>query len=197
MTADIADQKRVARTAARSRLAGIPRAELADRSARAVGVLVDSDIWARAETVMLYLPLPGEVDLTGCMADADGKRFAAPRAEWNARMMEACEISPRLDGVVAGRHGVREPGPGSAVVPAESIDLVLVPGLAFDARGGRLGRGAGFYDRFLARLTEQSPEVVVCGVCFTEQMVASVPMEPRDVRVRMLLTDEGLRSVAG
>ena len=67
-----------------------------------------------------------------------------------------------------------------------TLDLVLVPGLAFDARGGRLGRGAGFYDRFLAALP---PRAVACGAGFQFQVVGLVPTEAHDVRLGALLTE--------
>jgi 5-formyltetrahydrofolate cyclo-ligase len=72
------------------------------------------------------------------------------------------------------------------LAPAQ-LDVVLVPGVAFDATGGRLGRGGGFYDRFLTQIRDQLG-VTIAGVCFDEQIVDSVPMHAHDVRVGMILT---------
>jgi len=67
-------------------------------------------------------------------------------------------------------------------------DVVIVPGLAFTAGGGRLGQGGGWYDRFLAAVR---PECTTIGVCFAEQVVDELPLEPHDVRVDVVVTDEG------
>jgi 5-formyltetrahydrofolate cyclo-ligase len=88
-----------------------------------------------------------------------------------------------------GRWGIREPDPARcpAIDPLE-VDLVLLPGVAFDRRGGRLGYGAGFYDRLLTRLRTDC--VRVAGA-FSLQVVAEVPLEPHDQRFQCLVTEAG------
>ena len=78
---------------------------------------------------------------------------------------------------------MREPAAHCAEVPLNRLDLVLVPGVAFDARGGRLGRGKGFYDRLLAAVRGTK-----CGVAFDEQIVDAVPNGPLDIRLNCILT---------
>lgn len=75
----------------------------------------------------------------------------------------------------------------------EKIDLVLVPGLAFDRFGGRLGRGKGFYDRFFQKLPQKT---VLVGLAFDEQLVERVPVEPHDRKMDFLLTPENVLSFA-
>ena len=82
-----------------------------------------------------------------------------------------------------GKFGVREPAERCAPVPLNRLDLVLVPGIAFDIRGGRLGRGQGYYDRLLSAVTG-----LKCGVAFDEQIVDAVPVGPLDVRLNCILT---------
>jgi 5-formyltetrahydrofolate cyclo-ligase len=82
-----------------------------------------------------------------------------------------------------GRFGVLEPAAGCPVLPLNQLDLVLVPGVAFDLSGGRLGRGMGFYDRLLAEVRGHK-----CGVAYDLQIVPSVPVERHDVRVDSILT---------
>ena len=83
-------------------------------------------------------------------------------------------------------HGIREPTDGEPLA-LESLDLVIVPALTFDRSGNRLGRGAGFYDRFLS-----SPQFrgTAVGLAFCEQLVDEVPVYDNDVPVHMLVTDE-------
>ena len=82
-------------------------------------------------------------------------------------------------------------GAGSAFTGKLARDVILTPGLAFDRTGGRLGRGAGFYDRFLER-AKLSTSAPVLGVCFAEQLVDRVPADTHDVGVGMLVTQEGV-----
>ena len=84
----------------------------------------------------------------------------------------------------AGAHGVSEPVGGTAAPPP---DLVIVPGLAFDRAGVRLGRGKGYYDRWL----EANPAVRTLGVCFKFQVLERIPAEPHDVCVNAILTEDG------
>lgn len=129
--------------------------------------------YAAATIVMAFVGANGEPD-TGPLfsrLERDGKTLALPR------VIDGM-IVPALvgDGLVPGYLGVHEPtGPE---VPLESIGLVLVPGLAFTASGARLGQGGGHYDRFLA--LHMCPAV---GVCFAEQLVDALPVEPHDVVV--------------
>jgi 5-formyltetrahydrofolate cyclo-ligase len=95
-----------------------------------------------------------------------------------------------LDSLVSGRYGVREPEAGSTVVPIHEIGAVLVPGLGFDVDGYRLGRGGGFYDRFLARLGAGVRRI---GVVFESRVVDRVPRDPWDERVHEIVTEEGVR----
>ena len=80
---------------------------------------------------------------------------------------------------IRGNYGIYEPDPArSQQVPEQQIDFIVVPGLAFDRLGGRLGRGAGYYDRLLSRTS-----AFKAGFAFVEQLVQTVPMEPFDVKM--------------
>ncbi len=89
-----------------------------------------------------------------------------------------------------GPYGIPEPPRLPGREPrASGFDLVLVPGVAFDRRGGRLGHGFGYYDRFLGSLPENVPRV---GLCFSHQVVQEVPLEAWDIPVHTLVTEEGV-----
>ena len=90
-----------------------------------------------------------------------------------------------------GRFGVREPRGGRPAVDVKQLDLILVPGLGFDRRGGRLGRGRGYYDRLLSCSVAKR-----IGVAFTEQCVPEAPVEPHDMRMNCIVSPAGWSFVA-
>ena len=139
--------------------------------------------WAplrRARTVMAYASLRREPDtqeLIGAL-HARGVRVTLPAVEGPVMEPQA----------VPG-------GPGAPLpIAAEDLDAVLVPGLAFDLAGHRLGRGGGHYDRFLIRLR---PDCLRIGVCFEGQVVPAVPTDPWDQALDALATEAGVRERGG
>lgn len=146
--------------------------------------------YQRAKTVMAFLSLPGEVDTADILADCwqGGKRVVVPRIDSDQKTMVAVEIRD-LAGLAVNWYGIREPVGGPPIPPTE-IDLVLVPGLGFDLEGNRLGRGGGYFDRFLSRLQTRA---VKCGLGWEKQIVECVPVRPWDVKVDMLVTETGVR----
>ena len=143
-----------------------------------------------ATTIMSFLPLSQEVDLRTLMQCwiEEGKTVCVPIVNWDDRVMQAGLLtSTESHALSETRHGLREPKE-RINIPTELIDVVLVPGLAFDALGGRLGRGGGFYDRFLALVR---PPLSI-GVAFDEQMVDHLTIEPHDYRLTAIATPMGL-----
>ena len=102
--------------------------------------------------------------------------------------MIAIEINSLETGLTEDTNGLRSPTTG-VPVPAEDIDLIVTPGLAFDATGGRLGRGGGYYDTFFAN---KDLDAVEMGFCFSEQIVEEVPMNEHDRRVDVVVSDDGV-----
>lgn len=129
-----------------------------------------------ARVVLLYHSLPDEV-CTHPLADrllAEGKTVLLPRVTGPASMelrryTGAASLQP-------GAYGIMEPT-GPVWTQPDDVDLVLVPGVAFDRAGRRLGRGRGYYDRMLVRM----PRTLKVGICFDFQLVESVPVSPDDV----------------
>ena len=100
--------------------------------------------------------------------------------------MDAVEVQSFDDHIMElDEHGLRSPRDG-APLPTNLIDLVVVPGLAFDAHGHRLGRGGGYYDRFLSRLRKSAKSI---GLAYEEQMIDQVPINEDDVSVKIVVTD--------
>lgn len=190
---EVALEKRAARSATRARVVAMSPTARAQASARVCQRVMALPEFAAARMVMMFAPLPDEVDLSDVLARCRelGKVVCAPRAGWKTRTLEPAEVRGRgWEGLVAARHGLREPGPDAPPVAPELIDMVLVPGAAFDAERHRLGRGGGFYDRFLARAELRRAFVV--GVAFACQLVQRVPRSSHDRRVDAVITDDGI-----
>ncbi len=163
-------------------------------SAKVCERLASQAEYVKAEILMTFLSLPHEVDTTHLILRAwqDRKRVLAPKVSWEQRRMLPVEIRSLTQDLVITQLGIREPTSGPPI-PISMIDLVIVPGLGFDEQGNRLGRGRGFYDRFLAH-----PEFrgVSCAVAFEFQMTESVPADTLDVRINMLVTECKVRRFA-
>lgn len=183
----LASAKRAARASARERLHALePIRDLISRAM--VAGLASGEEWSKARTVLAYLATPAEVSLDGLWALPDRPVLGAPRVDWNVGTMQGVVVADPDRDIEIRALGVREPT-GRDAIPGEDIDLVLVPGLAFDGQGGRLGRGGGYYDRFLSGLRRARR----IGVCWSGQVIERVPTGPGDERVHMLLTEHGLR----
>lgn len=172
-------------------MAAIRPADLQVRSAAACRRLCETDEYRRSDVIMIFLSMAHEVDTSPIAIQAwrDGKRILAPRVSWEQRRMLPVEIQSLTTDVEPGQMGIREPTEGMPV-PVLDIDLVVVPGLAFDEHGNRLGRGRGFYDRFL---WHKDLHAVCCAIALEEQIVPEVPVGEHDKPVNMIVTDARVR----
>jgi 5-formyltetrahydrofolate cyclo-ligase len=139
----------------------------------------------------MFVSLPSELDTRAIAVDAwaGGKRVTVPRAHMEDRSMEAVLIRSFEQDMQHTKIGVFEPIARECLSPSE-LDFVLVPGLGFGESGERIGRGAGFYDRFLARLPANA---VTCGYGLEQQVTAGIPMTEHDTPIQMLVTDQRVR----
>lgn len=152
---------------------------LRERSAAIRGQIRASAFWRDSQTVGLFYPLSEEPDLLELMEEK-GRRFVFPRIAGESLLWhEVSEVSLLRPNAGEGLERLREPVGGEVVALGE-MDLLLVPGLAFTLRGGRLGRGGGYYDRVLA-----APDLraVTVGVCFEFQILETLPLEAHDIQV--------------
>jgi 5-formyltetrahydrofolate cyclo-ligase len=148
--------------------------------------------YKEARTILAYAAFGSELQTDAFLRHTlnEGKALLLPRVNRQKRLLEVYEVRDLTQDLEAGTWGIREPRPDRCVPAAPRVvDFVLVPGLAFDAHGGRLGHGAGYYDRLLSGGV--SPHAWLVAGAFEAQMVEAVPMNEHDVPVDMVVTEKG------
>jgi 5-formyltetrahydrofolate cyclo-ligase len=159
-----------------------------EKSRKACRNLIATEQFQNASIVMMFLSLPHEVDTSDAILQAWqlGKTVAVPKISWQQRHMIPVQISSLDTGFSTGAWGLRNPTAG-VPIPFGEIDLVVTPGLGYDRRGNRLGRGGAFYDRFFA-----NKDLRACryGLTFAEQVMEVIPTTESDEPVEWLVTDE-------
>lgn len=140
----------------------------------------------RSQHILLYSAFGSELD-PAPLQSLYPAAYYLPRAR-----TYALEVHPLPCRLVKHKYGFWEPAPETPKVALEVLDAVLVPGLAFDPWGHRLGYGQGFYDRFLAQLP---PHTLTVGLAAEALVVPELPHDPWDVPVRFLATEQGVRPV--
>ena len=181
----IDESKRALRSAATLRRDALP-AEARARAAEAVASRAFPLSIAPETIVSGFSPLKSEfnpVPLMRRLSEA-GARLALPVVAGRGKplIMRAWTFG---DALASGQWGIREPMPDA---PEVAPDIVLVPLLAFDRRGNRIGYGAGYYDMTIASLRAKKP-VVAVGVAYAAQEIDAVPVTPRDARLDLVLTE--------
>jgi len=138
-----------------------------------------------AHTILFFAPLPDELDVWPMleMSLALGVNCALPFFDAEKNTYGAKRLKNLAADIVLGKFGVREPAATCEEIPLNKFDLVLVPGLAFDSSGHRLGRGKGFYDRILAEASG-----IKCGICHNFQLLEKIPTEVHDAPVDFIFT---------
>jgi 5-formyltetrahydrofolate cyclo-ligase len=169
--------------------------EAARRARSAQGHVLASSCWAKARTVVLYMPIRGELD-TGLLrgrAGAEGKCVLLPRCVAGRRgelELVACGDAAEL---APGAYGILEPLPSLPAIdledPEQAPQLLIAPCLAVDRQGRRLGYGGGYYDRLLHRPALQT--ALCIALIYAAQFVVSLPAESWDMRLHGLCTEDG------
>jgi 5-formyltetrahydrofolate cyclo-ligase len=137
-----------------------------------------------ATVVFTYLPMRGEVDLRPLLDEASRIRWAIPRVV-EAPTPHLLFHAYQRDHLILHRFGMPEPDPGAPLITPDQADLILVPGLAFDWSGFRIGYGGGYYDRLLA----QHGHAMALGICYQALLLDEIPHEAHDVPVGHLVTE--------
>ena len=171
----------------KERRAQMSREEVTEKSLAAARLFLNSQIYKKARQIMLYMPLGNETD-TGTIIDAafiDGKTVVFPVAD-----EKSGEITPHIaswdTAFIKGTFSVKEPV-NAKKADMSKMDVVLVPGIAFDKTGARIGFGKGCYDRLL-----QNSAAVKVGYCYDFQIFEGITPEKHDVRMDFLVTEKDL-----
>jgi len=144
--------------------------------------ITTSDLYQSATTILAYASLPTEISLDPLINHAlqNNKTVCIPAVEWDKKTMHPVQIRSLDKDLQIGRYGLRSPSSRCTLIPDAQIPLALIPGLGFDPSGRRLGRGAGFYDRWIELRLRLTEPLTLVGVCFDEQIVERVPTDPHD-----------------
>ncbi len=160
--------------------------ELSANSAAITGLLLELPEFRSAKSVMLYMSSFREPSTEKILDTVlSEKRAVIPVSDTLTHTITPSYIFSRGD-LTAGAYGIPEP---KTVTPADisDIDIVLVPGIAFDRHGARIGFGQGYYDRFLSRFRGTK-----IGICHDMQLLDSVPSLPHDSKMDMIITEKGI-----
>jgi len=164
----------------RNALSMIEATELSARIAERVLAVPE---FMRAKRVFCYASVVGEVDTRGLMREIiySGRELYLPRVKRNVKIDAVRLVS--INELCAGPYGIDEPEGDESIEPG-NLEVLLVPGVAFDRRGGRLGMGMGYFDRFLPLCRG-----LIIGLSYDLQIVDRVPTTGRDARMDMVITE--------
>jgi 5-formyltetrahydrofolate cyclo-ligase len=186
-------EKRVLRAEIKKELASLRAGEREEKSEKIRTLLVSAEFWPSLSAVAAFFPLPDEPDVISLLRQAlrEGKTLFLPRIDGGNLVFHS--VPGLEENLPLHAYGIPEPSPLSPPADwaaAGARTLFLVPGRAFDRRGGRLGRGKGFYDRFFQSFIGK-PSLVL-GTAFSRQIVERVPAGGTDFLMQGLVTEEGI-----
>ena len=146
-------------------------------------------VFQEAQVIFTYMPMNEEVDLLPLLTDNPQKEWVIPRIQPHNQMILHPYHPQKL---VRHRFGMLEPDSTLPRVSPDRVELVLVPGLAFDQKGWRLGYGGGFYDTFLSAL----PGLVTLGITYHTLLLDELPHMTHDIPVMALVTEKGIQDIS-
>lgn len=162
---------------------------IVEKSRAIFDTLRETDYYKNANNVMIYVTLGKEVITPPIMDDlmARGKRVFVPLTVPKTKELIVSELKDFKNDLEEGHFGVLEPKKeATRPVDPSILDLVIVPGVAFDRQGYRVGYGAGYYDRFLLRISEKATTI---ALAFDMQLIDKVPTEDFDMSVQHIITE--------
>lgn len=163
----------------------LSKAEVADKSSKVCARIISGTAYADAKTVLAYLAFGNEVNIDAVISDAlqKGKTVCVPLVT-GAHTMQAVQLKALAD-VQIGAYGIRTAAKNAPVIAPQQIDLVLVPGVGFDLSGGRIGMGAGYYDRFLSVCTNAVKTGITYGILLRDEIIC----DEHDVKMDYVITE--------
>ena len=178
------------RKAYKAKRSSIDKAEVLEKSKKVCKHFLESELYKNSEVLMLYMPLGNETDTTDIInkAFADGKRVAFPVTDEESGEITPCYATAETV-FEKGAFSVREP---KVLDIAEvcDINVVIVPGIAFDKNGSRIGFGKGCYDRLL-----KNTDAVKVGFCYDLQLCEKIPIYEHDIKMDYIITEKGISAI--
>lgn len=171
-------------------LQSIPAEELQQKTVQIENRLFEFANFMEANISLLYMPHGHEVDTRQIIQRCFdyNKLIVLPAFDVNKFSMKLMKVDRLEEDLRVGPRGILEPDPGHCkIVPIDRIDIAIIPGIALDEKGGRIGSGEGYYDRFLPRLPITTRKVALAYEC---QIIQQVPMESHDKHVDIIITEE-------
>lgn len=152
--------------------------------------LINSEVFEKAQTIFAFVSFRSEVDTHKIISHAikEGKTVCVPKIESKQKGIEIFKIGS-FDQLKEGYFGILEPDESCPLADRENIDIILMPGVAFDRQGGRIGYGAGFYDRFLTNMKKRVDKI---ALAYDLQLIDIIPMDEHDVRIDGVITDKDI-----
>ncbi|MBW1895662.1 MAG: 5-formyltetrahydrofolate cyclo-ligase [Deltaproteobacteria bacterium] len=187
---DVKARKSEIRENALARRDALSKVERAEKSAAIMDRLFDFANFLEAKIVMFYMNHKSEVQTEDMVRRAleIGKIVALPLVDADKGEIVPYKVGDVDRDISVGYGGIREPSlPRCKTIPVQHINLSIVPAIALDERGGRLGHGTGFYDRFIPELDITTRKVALAFEC---QIVPQIPMEPHDRYIDIIITEK-------
>jgi 5-formyltetrahydrofolate cyclo-ligase len=185
---DIVSAKKALREKIRSQLSELSEEDKRTASREIVEAVTLLNAYKKAKSLILYASTAQEIDTFPIMQDTleQGKELWLPWCDTETLSILPVRVRDLKKDLKPGAYGILSPDKPSGGFPSDfSPAAVFVPGVAFDKKGNRLGRGLGYYDKFLAKL---SPDTLKVGLAFQCQMVEEVPTEPQDVKMDRVIS---------
>ncbi|HHV95440.1 MAG TPA: 5-formyltetrahydrofolate cyclo-ligase [Clostridiaceae bacterium] len=198
----IKERKRAIRKRILEKRNAMAKSEVESKSKIIIEKLMSMDAWIKSNLIMSYVNFGNEVITTDFINKSlsEGKRIAVPfvaKLPTGNKAIIPCEINSLDNDLEKSSFGILEPKPNNRKeVDCVDIDLIIVPGIAFDNNKYRIGFGAGYYDRFLQSVKEEhlkrksKVDYVTIGIAFEEQIVEFLPVESHDIPLDIIITEK-------
>lgn len=189
---EIFNEKKVLRKEILTKRKNLDTAEKENMDKKILDRFFESKYYKEAKKIFIYISYDSEIDTIKIIDKAfkDGKKIYVPRTEFESRLMDAVEITS-FDNLIKSSYGILEPSINTPYINPNELDLIVVPGVAFDRKGGRMGYGAGFYDRYFKKINKDNIErITKLALAYDFQVLKEVPMSAQDVPVDYIITEK-------
>lgn len=152
----------------------------------------ESSFYKEAKNIFIYISYDSEINTKRIINRAinERKNIYVPRTEFDTKLMNAVKIND-FSNLVESRYGILEPKKEEPFIDPNELDLIVVPGVAFDKNGGRIGYGAGYYDRYFKRINEKNKaRITKLALIYDFQLIDEVPTDEEDVLIDAVLTEK-------